>query len=552
MVKYVKDTEGFCKKALEDLRTRGLIKFSYIESVKLRNPITQKYYTIKDIYMVSTGENSNKPWVIVGVRKSSYEKCKVLHPDITHMNISGGIDTYNLGDYILYYRSFCNPVLQHHIWDRPDDMSKILKGNLLEGNPNDRWRPIDSVDGECHFPRMCKPNGDLQKDTATLRQLVTGKDNPSEETREQTKGYKAIAEELCENHDLCYGYVIYGDNVGLKSWKVIPKSDLQRDDVWTSNYYRTYDYSNIDEIPVIEKENIDVGVFGCGSAGSNIVEQLKRLTYFNSMVLVDPDYVESKNIRNQAYNERAIGSYKADCLRNIVCNCHEVNRINCRRYVKKFQNEEELLECKFNIVVSGFDSFEARLLLLDYIKSGKIETKYLIDTRYDDLTSSLFFIDVENSKELEYYENVLKADAEAYEEYNNKKLLEKAQGITEWTNDMADDLIAYYQVCNGGCSELRRQLGLPDSCGTESPCGTVGCTAYWRQMLNEHKVPFTEWAKISGGSNSCLAQNLIHIYTYTSSWVTAGIRSIYSDNGKPYTHIELGIDPIPVSMVVRR
>lgn len=543
MILYERDTEGFVAKALEELQEKGLIKYVHIDSIKVRNKVTRKQEVVRDIYFVANGATSDKIWFICGARKANEksEVFKIIHPDFNHTNMQPGYEAKVIDNYCLLFRLFCNPVDMCRLWERPEDMKYIIKGNLLEGNPNDSWRIPNSVDMDVKVPLLYLDNGNKLISKATLRQVFTRVEIPDQETTETTARYKAFCDKLIKDHSLRYAPVVDGHNTFSFNYQLLKEEDISNPRYWVSNYYRIYSYRDIGELPEIPITEIDVGVFGCGSAGSAIISQMRRLTYFSSVMLVDPDRVEFKNLRNQIYVRSDVHLSKVDaCARHIV-NLNCVNGIDSNNVTynqSMFQRLDFLPYKKFKYLVSGFDSFEARTELLEYIKTGKVKTKYLIDTRYDDLTSSLFFIDCEDKSQLEYYEEVLLQDKQEYKPVVENK---------EWTPELVDELFYQYRIVEGQCSATGNSFGIAPSCPVNYECGSPECRANWLEKLKKTNA---STSKVE--PNSCLAQNFIHIYTLTASWVISIIRAIETNNIKTLTHVELGIDPVPQAMVLRK
>lgn len=545
MTLYERDTEGFVAKTLEELQEKGLIKYVHIDSIKVRNKVTRKQEVVRDIYFVANSPTSNKIWFVCGAMDLTEEQStyKVIHPDFNHANMSPDLGSPQLSIYRLLVRPFCNPVDMCRLWERPEDMKYIIKGNLLEGNSNDRWRTPNSVDMDVRVPVLYfNSGGGKITSKATLRQVFTSWEDPDQESSTDTLRYRELCEKLIGDHSLRFVPVVDGHRRMEFSYKLLKEEEISDPKYWVSDYYRTYSYSDIDELPEIPIKEIDVGVFGCGSAGSAIISQMRRLTYFSSVMLIDPDKVEFKNLRNQIYVRSDIDVPKVDACARHIASLRHVNKIendNITRSQSKFQEIGSLQYKKFKYLVSGFDSFEARIELLEYIKTGKVKTKYLIDTRYDDLTSSLFFIDCEDKSQLEYYEEVLLQD---------KQELKPVVENTEWTPELVNELFSQYDISGGQCTSTRVRCGLPlFNCTTDIVCGSPECRAVWLEVLKKNNVPTSE-AEING----CLAQNFIHIYTLTASWVTSVIRVIETDNIKTLTHVELGIDPVPQAMVLRK
>lgn len=66
-----------------------------------------------------------------------------------------------------------------------------------------------------------------------------------------------------------------------------------------------------------EKNNDRIHIIGCGSVGSTVAENLARCGVTN-MTLWDFDVVEPKNLANQMFRQKDVGSAKVDALVDIL------------------------------------------------------------------------------------------------------------------------------------------------------------------------------------------------------------------------------------------
>lgn len=535
--------------SLDKLKEKGSIKYSKVESVKIRNRYTRRQDVIKDLFFVSFGKVSEKPILILGVHIKGDENIYLLHDDVTHCNISNGREDIFIGienfGVTLIGKYFCNPVTQNHIWDNPDTMSKILKGNLMEGNINDAYRQPESVDVNFYAPAM-KSYGTFLNSKATLMEIVTGKSNITGDINSQRK-FKKITDELLDNHELCYAYVSDTDHLFLEfSWRIIHKTDIENGTYIATNYYRKYDFRDVTERVEIQRIKKDVCCVGLGSAGSNILEQLGKTTYFKTYLLIDFDKVERKNLRNQIYTRNHVGGYKTTGVYKYLEYCS--NGIPGIETIDDKYENVDFSTYEFKYIISGFDTIECRLGLLELIKKGTIKAEYLIDARYIDLESSLYVIDINNNSEMEYYEKLLLQDKEAFD--NQPKNY-------DWSN-LDDVRTQTLNIVNGECAHHARIYGLNKEPGSrkichcltdrQMTCGTTECLCILKEALEKAKVE----NKIS--TNSCLHENIIHIYKLTSAWVTSAIRHIETedDGTKPFTHVEIIADPLPNAMIIKK
>lgn len=103
-----------------------------IDSVEIKNSITEKYDKVEDIYFVAKCKGSGRPRIICAYRDS--RNTYILHDDIAHINIGtyywDGIPDSKCNKFA--FRDFCNPVKEIHIWENPTAAEKILKGNLTD------------------------------------------------------------------------------------------------------------------------------------------------------------------------------------------------------------------------------------------------------------------------------------------------------------------------------------------------------------------------------------------------------------------------------------
>lgn len=533
---------------------KELLQYVKIKSVKLRNKFTKKEQVIHDLYFAAFGASSDSPKWIRAIKKG--DTIYVLHDDFTHYNMGTGDGEYSVvgiddEPVTLIFRNFCNRVTADHIYQDKDAAEKILKGHLSEGNPNDSYRSIDSIEiDKKAYPLFTCREGMFLSNKSSLNQVVTRSITTKTASEEQLKDLMDIQKALKEDSNKCYAYVAYSNQLKLNfSYQLIDKKDLKSGKYVVSNYYKTYTAEDIDSNDVIDKIDYDVLCIGLGSAGSNIMEQFARLNYFEKYMLVDPDEVEARNLRNQIYRNNQIGEYKVRAadyiLREYNVKCPSINT-----FVYKFEEQSYDLY-KFKYVISGLDSIDTRIELLDYIESGKIETKYLIDARYIDLDSSLYIIDMSNKEEVEYYKKLLLEDKKELETIKAKQEEQKEAEWIPWTTDEIKESRLFKQIVGGHCSKNTEKYQ-----GTKSRnlcnvfdmhirCGSTECAELWQEYYNKSKIPHDE-------ESTCLAQNIVHIYKLTSAWVVSAVRSIETDNKKPFTHVEITAEPIPNAIVLKK
>lgn len=558
--KYITDYDTALQKVEEVLNLaveKQTIKYCKVDKIKLRNKYTKKQAVVKDLFFVATKEASCNPMFVTSVRIK--DTIYILHRDLTHYNMSTSSGTFMIDTtHEIVFKDFCNTVKMVHLWKNPDTASKLLKGNLLEGNPNDAYRSINSVEADRQVYPLFDDYSSFMPNTCTLEQIITRRRFPSGETGDNTK--EAIAKvhkALKEDKDMCYAYVANNEEGEREyKYKLVKRQDIDNGKYDVSSYYRIYTAEDIDEnisFSLIEK---DICVIGLGSAGGGILEQLCKTKYIKTYTLIDFDIVENKNLRNQPYQYSDIGNYKANAIAGYIERFGVKDdtpdiQIKSTRY-----QDVELSIYKFKYLVSGFDNLECRIDVLNKIKSGEIHTEYLIDARYEGLDSSVFVVKTDNKEEMEYYEKLLLADKAELDRIESEK-----EHVYTWT---ADDVTAsgWKRKCQFNCSNVRRELGYPYD-PTERQynvcdyvehrrsderryfCGSEECVECIRRALEEQHIENTTNA-------GCMAQNIIHIYKMTSAWVMSAFRSIETDGKKYFTHVDITVDPIPNAVVLKK
>jgi len=542
------------KKELDKLVEEDKIRYSYVEKVKIRNRFTKEEQTLRDTYFMALDNNASKPLCIMAIadRNNVY----VLHDDITHWNMSEGVETYTLNDHTYYCRTFCNTVLNCHIWKDPNAASKFLKGNLMEGNPNDRYRTPESTEVDILVrPVYERYSANIFKKDATFEQVVLRRFDTTEKTRDEKIILRDIKKQLGDGK--VYAYIGNAQNFRPEfCWSVVDKKDIEEGKYLVSSYYKQYELKDVDEIGEIPREELDIACVGCGSAGANIMEQINRTEYFNKYMLIDFDKLEKKNLRNQPYNIYGMGNYKTRELANIL----KETRSNAPSIIavdKKYE-EANFVDYSFKYLISGFDTIKCRLGLLEKVKSGEIQTKYIIDTRYNELESSLYFIDTSDKEQMEYYENLLKEDGAQLEK-------EEVPETTNWTEQEVKDYCYHGKnILHSDCKRYADILGIQNKfeditdgetlnicvrqCGEKLECESTECLKLLAKTFEQYNVPKVKKEE----ENTCLAVNIIHIYKLTSAWVTSVIRGIETDEKKVLTHAEITADPLPNAIIIKR
>ena len=121
-------------------------------------------------------------------------------------------------------------------------------------------------------------------------------------------------------------------------------------------------------------KNLKIGVVGCSGTGSPVIEQLARLG-IGSLVLVDPDIVEPKNLNriiNSTKADSEIGEYKVDVAKRAIDEMGfstKVITINTNIYEDGL-TIKELSDC--DVIFGCVDSIDGRYLI------NSISSFYLI------------------------------------------------------------------------------------------------------------------------------------------------------------------------------
>ena len=544
MTELVQDIDKV-REILTQLQNDNKLKFCEVGSVKVRNPVSKVQQMARNLFFVATGRSSCKPLFVVGIETGS--KLYLAHRDFTHWNMNSEYYNCHVGDITIIYRTFCNPVLQFHIWENPDRASKILKGNLMEGNPNNRYRTPDSVDLLWRARYLSDVNGNLMKRSVGLDMFYLGTTIDNVDV-DRARAYTNLCKKLDADHDLVFGYVAMANTIDLDFFKqLVKKSDITSGKYIASGYYKLYSFKDVGDITEIPKREYSIACAGCGSAGTGILDQVIRLNYFDDkpMVLIDFDKVEDKNLRNQFYRRVHRGKDKIYSARDIL---QSIRPLTIETFFGKYEDYSWSLG-KYDYVISGFDSIECRLGLLDKVLSGEIETKYLIDARYDGLDSSLFMVDTSNESEMKYYKKLLEQDLEEF------KAIPQQLDSSEWTIEAVEKYGKETELFIKNCATIAEKIdgSWNNICrkvvGHSLDCGSQQCKECVLKYFQQHNFPMDRKYAVQ---TTCVSENLIHIYKLTSAWVVSNIRAIESGEGKQFTHVDITVDPIPNAIVMKR
>ena len=220
----------------------------------------------------------------------------------------------------------------------------------------------------------------------------------------------------------------------------------------------------------------------------------------------------------------------------------------------------------FMFTVLAFDSIDTRLEAFRYIQEGKIQTKYIVDTRYNDLESSIYFVDTEDKAQMEYYEQSLLSDKAELDKVKAKRLstiVANDKINPKWT---VSRVRKYWDDNNGfvcACSDCKSKLGISFFSGCLGSCGSSRCIESLLNSLIANNIPVDpsvasveldendiKYLAEQPQESSCYHYNIIDIYKYASTFITCTIRALYNNRPKQFTHAEVSTADIPTSMVI--
>ncbi len=555
IVKCLKDKKNLSAEA-------RLIK---VGTAKWTNGLTKKAQDVEDIYILGF-RSAGRPLIINNLSFFSGDKNDeyIINDRFSHVNMSPfrASRSYRLvGDgkilpsnfnITFEGQEFCNPITALHILETEEkDIATLLKVTLSSQNYDDAYTSYESVkNGYLDLTVSNQFGGSLLKDNASPIELILGESASTLTSMDAFDLNKRLRELVSLKKD-----EVWAKKKDEKKYKKIKKASLRRLKELYSDYYPAFDYKAIKQMEIeIPKDKYDLGVYGLGSAGTAILDQVCRSNWIKSIYMCDFDGVEAKNMINQWYDRYDIGSSKtiASTDRIKELSRPEVGVIPTKFYIKHdtdlFQNTD--LESKsFKYVISGFDSIKARMEFLNAILDGKIEAKYLIDCRYLDLACSIYMIDLENTEEVEFYKTNLEADAELIKIRNEKEKLTKEEFVN-WYNRKG----YFRRDCMSCRRGILEEVGVEDLCkprfAGEVHCGSDKCVDY----LYELYLASCPNPKISRTDASCVKYNYIDIYKYVGAIVFGAFRNIENNNEKTFALVEAETDVkgLPSCMVVRR
>ena len=580
-----------------NIEAQGM-KIIMLDSTYWTNTITKRKETVTNIPIFAKIDDSDRPLAVLKIKHQTRENNDpskplqtteefVFNEYYSHTNLSsstgivhvinkqtqGGI---NLDKYEIIGQNICSPITRHHFWTNSEKTIKLLfKGQLMGQQGNSAYQTVAEIHNAYREKAIyyTYTNTVIKRNASILELLL--KMSPAQ-IREVTDLRSKINElRLPTSPDEVLVKLFDHQHYTTAAVSDIEEGGSLHEDL--SDYYPVISYEQVQEItsqlPNIE---LDVACMGLGSAGSNILEQLCKSTHINSYMLCDMDIVENKNLRNQWYRASDKGSDKTAASRGNVAalnvSLDPYASATVQIFTGKFQ-DKDWTGYEFKYVISGFDSIEARYDLFNFVKEGKLKTKYIIDARYDGLESSLYFVDVSDNKQMEYYERTLKDDLEALHEIKEKEK-EKEQYIDTW-----DEFYSYLRkksvfTCN--CEELSNKFfnrkrpeyaEMPDDaykeleypyCNVQKSdgrtCEGTACLEHWKKAweLNKDTIKIPKAKVQEEVESTCVRHNFIDIYKFTSSYVFAAVRCIEDEEPKPFTHVEATTEGFPTAMMLRK
>jgi len=510
-------------------------------------PVSWHNYTTKELqtlpHLVFLGYRGGSVRLVTKVVDLSDKKEYIINRHHYHVNVYSSVETTTVKidgkDYKFFYQNFCtgaNGIHGEQLIKSPEitalTCAELLKEQNIDSPAYDSSRRsvhIGSLD------RVIPDENSRAIDPAKASYL-------SLITRRSDKYLMTNIHQHLASIPKNIWYYKHENETGYQSTSANPKSFTG-----LSSYYPIIDSnevaSNLGELP---KQEVDIAVLGLGSAGGNIIEQLMRTTMVSKYLVCDFDIVEKKNLRNQPYTSEHIGSDKAYSAKHLITS-KIAKGDSCIDFKKKFQDVDwKYYTTKY--IVLGFDSIATRIEAFKMVADGTIQAEYIIDTRYDDLEASIYFIDVKDKVQMDYYYQQLLSDGNILEgEVEPEK-------FKRWNKTTAKLFVGR---CGVSCTASHHGVGLDNVRCVGGRCGDAECTAGIVKSLNDNKVLRSAVDKVTIPStaqpeSTCVKWNIIDIYKFASSYVTCTIREIQDKRPKQFTHIEVTTDGLPKQIVMKK
>lgn len=567
------------------------LKYILLEQTEWYNTLTRCKHIITNMPIFAIQDCSARTRAVTEIKVVEYidgHNTETAHyiynSDYTHQNIaykynpvtnahSGSCGFYTINDcdnenkkYKIEYEEICCPITMHHFYTmKQEEITLLFKGQLMGQNGGSPFRSIHSVAGTYMDKKLCEHgSGPFIKRSAPILQLL------SLCSLQDLHNNNTLVEILQGTPFPKDGQIAY-KNIEDDTYSIVSPEEynIAVANKKASAYYPVITAEMCKElIENIPKVEVDFGCFGLGSAGTGVLDLLARSTFFEKYMIADFDYVETKNLRNQWYTNNQAGSLKVTASRtNTIQRNPKIHSVIAK--ASRFQ-EIDFSIYDFKYVMSAFDSIDTRLEFLNTITDEKSKAKYLIDARYDDLTASLFFIDLEKEEEIDFYRKGLMSDKEVFDKLEAQRqiknedefiqYLEEHDCFTNNCGSCKDELKSlvvqgmtpgtdeYLSTYDKACTELycpRHKFGMDASCkGTD-------CVKAFKDFYNNH-IDKCNTLKLKREESSCLRQNFIDIYHFASTYIYGAIRLIEDNKDKPFTQIDVTTDPVPNAMLLRR
>lgn len=533
---------------------------------KWTNINTKKEQTVSKIYFLGK-PSSCRPIIInrielVDIDTGEFDTYK-FNELYTHVNIYEGCEHLSFdikGDGGLIPKNcrmeiegqeFCNPITLNHIYEGNEkDIANLLRVTLMSQNTDDGYGSNPSVFNDYMDKKVASGTGVVMlPDRYSPLELILG--SPSHELRNLSpmEFNKRLRTLVSIEDDM-----VYAKNRWDSYYERVKKIDYEKNIKDYSKYYPVFTADYIKSMNIeIPRDYYNLGVYGLGSAGTAILDQLSRSNWLETIYICDYDIVEDKNLINQWYTSDQVNNTKTSASLTILKKRQRslLEGISTEFYIArdncKFQ-ETELTTKEFKYVVSGFDSLATRKEFLDNILDGKIVAEYLIDCRYLDLACSIYIVDLNNLEEIEFYKANLEADAELMAIRENEQL----------TEDEFHDWVVRKGYYRSGCFDLRsKYLNVPPTeTGFCPPRNNGNCSCAseeCKKFLYESYLKSLPNPMIKKSDASCIKYNYIDIYQYVGAIVFGAIRQIEHGNKKPFTLCEAQTDikGMPNYMIVK-
>ena len=390
-------------------------EYCYVDEITCIHGLTMRKSTIKDNYFVFLPGKAdyNKPVFLIGYRLG--DQHVRIHYDFDHPNVGTSIEVYTKfieingqeKELILYYLLICSP-MYYIDFKRNPNYHLAVKLQWSGYNKQSPMRTCKKVSLDSLEPVLRDSYSRFISRNSSKLSLVTGLSQDQIAHHLTGLERREILDKLLKSLSEDKIFIKLKQNAYYK----LKQDDDKQEDY--SEYYPIITGKELlqefgDYHP--QRRFIDIAVLGCGSANSAIIQQLVRTTYAEKYFLLDYDIVEAKNLYNQLYKRSDIGVYKVSGMNNyIIVNAVKVCGIVTVYHKISQQNLQTCDDYRFKYLLLGFDNIESRKVILEAIEKGNIECEYLIDTRYDGMESSVFFIDTKKDDEMELYRELLEED----------------------------------------------------------------------------------------------------------------------------------------------